>query len=603
MNVIVDGKAQKLRVNPKHSSNNSSSSLPSLGSPSRFKHVAVNPAFFLTALPADLLFHTAGFLNAMDLVLLGRTCKSLYSISGDIQRSVPGEHWGGGFNRRVVEQRELTKEMLCWLQERREQRAQAVQTVTPPGPMTPANAGVVESTTSSFSRRMVEQRQLTKQTLSWLQERREQRVLAMQTVTPPGPTTPANTSVVASTASSIGSRFRHICFEMNGGPLVPEIGEALVKADGWQHLELRVSDIRPLPLFLQQLLSTQMAKRSASATSGVQPDRQLSIHFVSIASLMSRTDATLDAIMALQAAACGIRIVSLLFPKEPTHFLPVIEANPHIEKFTAQFDWDAAPLLDALRTSSTALKSLSLQFNQVNSEQPDFGSFFDDACAWQLERLSIHARCMAASRISLDFIESCKIRDIRLHGVEFDSNRGAESAFGAAIAANTTIESLELKYCRFLGSSFDRLLSGLQSSTTLKCLMLHHNIRFDRPIASIQLVDSVKVMKALSEVHFDKGFYSMNGRKIRELQVVRPDLRIFVDKELISFGADLDWGERESGCQSDSDESTGSYHDSADSDPSMDDGENDSSNEDQSQDDVMADIGRVINRAKSAEKQ
>jgi hypothetical protein len=318
---------------------------------------------------------------------------------------------------------------------------------------------------------------------------------------------------------------------------------------------------------------------------------------------MSRTDATLDAIRALQAAACGIRIVSLLFPNEPTHFLPVIEANPHIENFTALFDWDAAPLLDALRTSSTALKSLSLQFSQVDYEQPDFGRFFDDACAWQLERLSIHASCMTASGISLDFIESCKIRDIRLHGVEFDSNRGAESAFGAAIATNTTIESLELKYCRFLGSSFDRLLSGLQSSTTLKCLMLHHNIRFDRPIASIQLVDSVKVMKALSEVHFDKGFYSTNGRKIRELQVVRPDLRIFVDKELISFGADLDGGERENGCQSDGDESTGSYHESADSDPSMDDGENDSSNEDQSQDDVMADIGRVINRAKNAEKQ
>lgn len=530
------------------SSNNRSSNVPALGSPSRLNQIANNPAFSLVALPADVLFHTAGFLNAMDLVLLGRTCKSLYSISGDIQRSVPGEHWGGGFNRHVVEQRQLTKKMLCWLQERREQHAQAMQTVTPTGPVTPTNTGVVKST-----------------------------------------------------ACCIGSRFRHVSFEMNGGPLVPEIGEALANADGWHHLELRVSDIRPLPRFLQQLASIQMARRSASPASGAQPDRQLSIHFVSIASLMSRTDATVDAIRALQASACGMRIVSLLFPQEPTCFLPAIEENPHIENFTALFDWDAAPLLDALRTSSAALKSLSLQFSQADFEQPSFGTFFDDPLAWQLERLSIHSPRMAASGISLDFIGSCKIRDIRLHGVEFDFNRGKEGAFGEAVAANPAIESLELKYCRFLGSTFDHLLSTLESST-LKCLMLHHNIRLDRPIVTVQLVDSVKVMKSLSEVHFDKGFYSMNRRKISELQVVRPDLRIFVDKELISLGAALDGNERESGCHSDSDESTGSYYDPTDSDPSMDDGENDSSNEDQSQDDFMADIDRVIVRAKEAEK-
>ncbi len=533
------------------SSNNSSSSLPSLGSPSRFNQVAVNSAFFLTALPTDVLFHTAGFLHAMDLVLLGRTCKSLYRISGDIQRSVPGEHWGGGFNRRIAEQRQLTQKMFSWLQERSEQ--QCTQTMPP--------------------------------------------------VAPPGPVTLENSSVVVPTASSIGSRFRHVSIALNRSPLVLEIGESLVNAEGWHHLELVVSDIRPLPRFLQQLASIQIANRTASSASSAQPDRQLSIRFTSTG-FDYETGAAVDALSALLAPACGVRIASLHFPKEGLEFVPVIEGSPHIEQFSASFDWNAAPMLDALRNSSPALRSLSLHFSQVDDDQPYFGSFFDDPLAWQLDRLSIHASRMAASGIPLDFIGSCKIQDLRLHGVEFDSDSNQKGTFGAAVAANTIIETLELKYCRFPGSSFDRLLSSLQLSTALKCLMLHHNIQLDGPSSSTQVVDAIKMLKSLVEVHFDKGFYSMNARKISALQVARPDLRIFVDKALISLGAGLDGDERASGCQSDSDESTdGSYYESADSDHSMDDGENDSSGEDQSQDDFMADIDRVIKRAKIAEKQ
>ncbi len=474
------------------STTSSSISVPLLGVPSRFNSVADSPAFPFAALPTDVLLHMTGFLDAIHLVWLGRASTSLYRITGEIQRNMPGDHWRGGLDGRAVEQRHLTHKMLSWRQDSlNRQRSKMAHA------MAPSAAQILEKL--------------------WAVELQ------------------GSTDIKAQ-ASSIGSRFRHVRLQLNSS-LSPEIREALADADGWHHLELVVSDIRLLAPFLLQLARCQLSKRAASLAHGVQPDRELSIHLrqIPLMSVMDIPHAVL-VLKAVQAAACGLRVVSLQLPQELLpHFVEFVERSSHIEQFVGRFDWDAGPMLDALRTSRSALRSLKLNFSQAKSMQPGFGSFFNAPLEWRLDRLAIHACRLAAECIPLAFLASCRIREIQLHGLEFDGKPDAPSAFGEALAKNAVIECLEFEYCKFsIDGDVMHLLNQLGASVSLKCLKLQFNLLSGDRLLLPEVVSRVQEMTSLAEVHFDTRFHGANSQAIDQLGLARPLLRIIVGDELIA---------------------------------------------------------------------
>ncbi|MDO8298523.1 MAG: hypothetical protein Q7T64_02390 [Lacisediminimonas sp.] len=555
------------------SSSSSSSSLPSVGTPSRFN--SAGPAFSLFDLPVDALFHTSGFLGTIDLIRLGGTCKALYSVTGDLQRSVSAVHWRGGASRRADEQRDLTRRICDRAKiERNKQLREIEMSMAASSPETLQKRRLIES----------------------------QAVIDIK-----------------AQASSVGSRFRHVSFSMSNDALEAEIGEALANAHGWNHLNLSVSDIRPLPGFLRRLRTIEEAKRSASPAGEKQRVRQLSIQFDEFSKVLSEPVVRdiMDALRALEAEACGMRIVDLnlppnLPPEILQHFLKFVEDSLHIEQLSAYVDWDAAPLLDALRASASPLKSLTLRFSNVSSNRTEFGCHFDGSSAWQLDRLAIYASSLKVSRLPVAFLASCNIREIQLHGLEFDSTPEASGALGAALAQNTAVESLAIA-----NGSFDYyggnecLLRSLQASTSLKCLTLGKLTGFH--FYTLETIDCIKRIKSLSEIHI----VNENRAKYREelyLQLARSQLRIFLNEELLELQAGVEAlnisteSDSDDGYSSDSDSADpadGDYaraHSSADptdSDDSSDRSENDSSDER----DLMADIGRLIQRAKDAEKQ
>ena len=537
---------------PSHSANSSLTNGPSLGTPSRIHSALDTSPFSFTALPTEILLHTFGFLDSREIILLSRASNALYTMSGAMQRSVPGEHWRGGSTNRTIEQRQLTCGALLKQQEYLpRQRLQAVQTVAPFDPAALQKLQAIES-------------QVRIDTIAQ--------------------------------ASSIGSRFRHVRFSMNDGPLVLEIGEALSGAIGWQHLELIVSNVQPLACFLLQLGAKQIANRAASPGNAQQPGRELSICLRSSRPPLPEAEILhiVHVLKALQADACGLRVVSLeLAHKYVAKFIDFIGQNPYLEQIVAELEFDAVPLLEALRASRLALRSLSLSFDQVDFDQPRLGSLFSQSGEWQLDHLSIKAGKTAASLFPPAFLASCKIRHLHLGGLDFypEPNVYPEcdgpEAFGTALARNASIEKIEFSSCRFrISHDLMRLLDRLSASTSLRCLVLvgcgmQHECSFDGKL----IVDRIAAWTSLSEVYFDSMFLDLDrGRAaIGSLHIARPGLNIFIDNQLLESLSD--W--QNADAQTDD-------SDVVDSDDWTDLGEDD---------DPLADIDQVIQRAKDAEKQ
>lgn len=469
--------------------NSSSTNAPSVGAPSRLGCTTDTSPFSFIALPTDVLCHTLGFLDSMEIVLLSRASKALYTISGAMQRSVPADHWHGGSIRRTIEQRELTRDALRWQQaDLKRKRSEAVQTVVPIAPAALQELQAIESQ--------------------------------------------AKVDTFAQ-AFSLGSRFRHLSFSMNDDPLVHEIGEALSNAVGWQHLELIVSSVKPLARFLLQLTAGEVARRAAIPANAGQPVRELSICLQPSRALFSEAEIPhiVHVLKALQHSTRGLRVASLKLPQQNvSNFIDFIAENPYIKQIVAAFDADATPFLEALRASRPALRSLSLSFSQVDFQPPALESLFSQSDEWQFDWLSISASKMAASLFPPAFLASCKIRELQLVGLDFD--QGLE-VFGAALARNAVLEKIEFGYCRFPGDrDVINLLNRLRTSTSLRCLKLRENVRRGNPLVSRHILDCIKAWSCLSELHIDQTIFSRNMEAITQLQHTRPCLKIFIGEQL-----------------------------------------------------------------------